>query len=460
MVTSMKTLNLKVIRDIKAKKGMFLAVTFLVFLGVAIFSSFYMSYLNLKNTYNYFYEQTNFEDISIDISKAPKDVIKKIKKIDGVKDVEGRISIKGSTELQNQHIVLRLISVGEIDKETKIDKLIIVGEYLESKSVLLLKKFANYHNIGIGDYVHVKIGGKKIRLRVSGLAYSPEYIWVVEGGELLTSPRTFGVAFVPHSVLEEFGYKNTINQVKITVYDNQRKDEILKKALSLLKNYGITNYYTSENQPSNKALQMDLDGFKQLAILFPSFFLLISIFGVYILLTRLIKEQINSIAVLRALGISRQTVLKHYLKHSLFIGVAGSMAGVIVGYLMAVMLTVQYTSALNVPYYVAKPHYDIIFFGFVAGVVTPLLSGFVAANNASKVEITQALRGHVEIFKTNIDRFFEMPLLLKLSIRNLLCIVPKNLTLNTLKQLMGYGRLTERKIRYIVRHKRRGKTNR
>ncbi|WP_290596630.1 MULTISPECIES: hypothetical protein, partial [unclassified Archaeoglobus] len=33
------------------------------------------------------------------------------------------------------------------------------------------------------------------------------------------------------------------------------------------------------------------------------------------------------------------------------------------------------------------------------------------------------------------------------------CIVPKNLTLNTLKQLMGYGRLTERKIRYIVRHK-------
>ncbi|RLI77968.1 hypothetical protein DRP05_08595, partial [Archaeoglobales archaeon] len=41
-----------------------------------------------------------------------------------------------------------------------------------------------------------------------------------------------------------------------------------------------------------------------------------------------------------------------------------------------------------------------------------------------------------------------------------LCIVPKNLTLNTLKQLMGYGRLTERKIRYIVRHKRRGKTNR
>jgi len=34
------------------------------------------------------------------------------------------------------------------------------------------------------------------------------------------------------------------------------------------------------------------------------------------------------------------------------------------------------------------------------------------------------------------------------------------LTLNTLKQLIGYGRLTEKKVRYIVRHKRRGKSNR
>ena len=41
-----------------------------------------------------------------------------------------------------------------------------------------------------------------------------------------------------------------------------------------------------------------------------------------------------------------------------------------------------------------------------------------------------------------------------------MCIVPKNLTLNTFKQLMGYGRLTEKKVRYIVRHKRRGKSNR
>jgi len=377
-----------------------------------------MSYLNLKDTYNYFYEQTDFEDISIELTDAPKDVVKEIKKIDGVKEVEGRVSIKGTMELEDQRIALKLIS---ISKQPKINKLVVIGEYPESKSVLLLKKFAEYHNIGVGDSIHVKINGEEIRLRVVGFAYSPEYIWVIEGGELLTSPRTFGVAFIPYSVLEKFGYKNRINEVKITVYDKQRKDEVLNKALNVLKSYSIKNYYTSENQPSNKALQLDLDGFKQLSILFPSFFLLISIFGIYILLTRLVREQINSIAVLRALGISKQTVLTHYLKHSLFIGVVGSIFGVIVGYLTAIMLTAQYTSILNVPYYVAKPHYDVVFLAFLAGITTPLLSGLIAAKSASDVEITQALGGYAEqAFKTDIDRFFKMPLLLRLSIRNLL----------------------------------------
>ncbi|OFV66319.1 MAG: hypothetical protein SBU_000861 [Candidatus Syntrophoarchaeum butanivorans] len=32
------------------------------------------------------------------------------------------------------------------------------------------------------------------------------------------------------------------------------------------------------------------------------------------------------------------------------------------------------------------------------------------------------------------------------------------MTLNTLTQLMGYGRLTEKKIKYIVRYKQKGKS--
>ncbi len=418
----MNTLNLKVIRDIKAQKGMFLAVTFIIFLGIAIFSSFYMAYLNLKDTYNYFYDQTDFEDISIELNNAPKEIIKEIKKINGVREVEGRLSVKGIISIQNQHAVLKLISIPY--KQPEVDKLVVVeGDYIpkNSRSLLLLKKFADYHNLKVGDVVHVSINDKKLRLKVAGLVYSPEYIWVVEGSEIMTSPRTLGIAFVPYKVLEELGYSDRINEVKITVYDRENKDEILNKAFRTLKAYNIKNYYTSEDQPSNKVLQMDLDGFKQLAILFPSFFLLISIFAVYVLLTRLIREQIGNIAVLRALGLSKQAVLLHYLKHSLFMGMSGSISGIIVGYISAVILTAQYTSVLNIPYYVAKPHYNIMVYGFLVGLTTPLISGYIAAKNAAGIEITQGLRGYVEqAFKgIDIEKFIKMPVLVRLSIRNL-----------------------------------------
>ena len=35
------------------------------------------------------------------------------------------------------------------------------------------------------------------------------------------------------------------------------------------------------------------------------------------------------------------------------------------------------------------------------------------------------------------------------------CIVPKNLTLNTFKQPMGYGRLTEKKVHRATQEKRK-----
>jgi len=415
-------LNLKVIRDIKARKGMFLAVTFIIFLGIAIFSSFYMSYMNLQETYNYFYEQTDFEDISINFNRAPEDIVKEIKKINGIKEVEGRISLKGFITIQNQRAVLKLISIP--DEQPRVDKLVVVeGNYMakNSKSVLLLKKFADYHDIRVGDVIHININGGEVRLEVSGLVYSPEFIWVVEESEFITTPRTFGIAYVPQKMLEEFGYKDEINEVKITVYDKRSRDEILNRALKILRPYTVINYYTVEDQPSNKLLKMDLDGFKELSILFPSFFLLISVFAVYVLLTRLIRSQSGNIAVLRALGVSKQTILQHYLKHSLFIGVSGSAVGVVVGHLSAIVLTAQYTAILNIPFYLTKVHYDVMAYGFIAGLTIPLISGFIAAKHAAELEILYGLKGYSEQTFRGIDvkRFSKLPVLVRLSIRNL-----------------------------------------
>ncbi|RLI82526.1 ABC transporter permease [Archaeoglobales archaeon] len=419
-------LNLKVFRDIKAKKGMFFAVTFIVFLGVMLFSSFYTSYLNIKETYNTFYEESEFEDASITVVSAPSGVIKEIKKIDGVLEAEGRLKVKASMKAEQSEIRLYLISLPE---KPKINKLYFVeGGYFpkNSRSVLLLKKFADYHGISVGDFVKVRVNGRDLNLRVSGLVYSPEFIWIVEEGEYFTTPRTLGVAFVPEQTLKEI-FGDRINEVKVRVQSYADSEEVLSRCLYKLKGYNILNFYTGENQPSKKLLQLDLEGFKQLAFLFPSFFLLISIFAVYVLQTRLVKEQIGYMAVMMALGISRREVLLHYLKHPLVIAILAGTAGNAAGYAIAVVLTKEYTAILNLPNSIAKPHYDIIAAGFLAS-FTPVISGFLVARSASKLEIAHVMRGIIEtkeesIFEKYLERFLKVStrasMLTKFSIRNL-----------------------------------------
>jgi len=420
----MRTLILKVLRDFKSQKWQFVAVTFLVFLGIALYTSFYMSYLNLSKTYDTFYEKTNFEDLAVVFNPAPEKLLSKVRKIDGVKDVYGRISAYGTFRKENNRITLKLLS---IPRDLKVNELVIVeGSYPkpDEKAIVLLKKFADYHGIKVGETITVEVNGKSVNLKVSGLAFSPEFIWIVESGSWITTPKTFGVAFVPQQTLEKIaGVEGVINEVHVTVYDESRVDEVLNKVREVFADYGIIASYKREDQPSNKLVKMDLDGFRELSFMFPSFFLFISALMVYVLLSRIVKEQTGSIAILRALGYSRKDILLHYLTHSIVIGAIGSITGAVGGYAISVFMTAEYTKLLNIPFYVADLHPDVLLQGVVIGILTPLVAGLSTSYSASRIEPALAMRGvEVEARKIRVDRilFFakRLSMLTILSLRN------------------------------------------
>jgi putative ABC transport system permease protein len=421
----MKALNLKVFRDLKSQKWQFIAVIFLVFLGVALYTSFYMSYLNLSKTYDTFYEKTNFEDLAVTFNPAPEELLSEVRKIDGVEEVYGRLSAYGTFEREGNKVTLKLLSIPE---ELKVNKLVIVdGRYPEpgERAVVLLKKFADYHDIKVGEVISMDINEKRVSLKVSGLAFSPEFIWIVESGSWITTPKTFGIAYIPQQTLEEIlGTAGIISEAHITIYDEDRVEEILNRAKDIFADYGIVEIYKREDQPSNKLVKMDLDGFKELSFMFPSFFLFISALMVYVLLSRVVREQTGSIAILRALGYSRKDVLLHYLSHSIVIGVIGSVIGAIGGYAFSVLMTAEYTKLLNVPYYIAVVHPDIIAQGLAIGTITPLLAGISTAYAASRIEPAIAMRGvEVEVKKVRVDEilFFlkRVSMLTRLALRNL-----------------------------------------
>ena len=61
----MKGLQRKLIKDLASSKGVFLALTAVILLGVAFFNASSLGYYNLKHSYDYSYQTLAFADFTV-----------------------------------------------------------------------------------------------------------------------------------------------------------------------------------------------------------------------------------------------------------------------------------------------------------------------------------------------------------------------------------------------------------
>lgn len=420
-----KTLYLKVLRDLRAQKYQFLAIIFLITLGVGLFSALYMSYMNLSKTYNHFYDETDFEDISATFLPIEKYRIEKIKKIDGIKNYVLRTTLYGVYERDEREITLRVVTMPD---KMRVNRLYLAeGRFPEKdeNGVLLLKNFADHHGIKPGESIEIAFEGKKARFTVTGIVYSPEFLWIFETGSWITTPENYGVVFVNHNVLEKaLGKELPLTEVHVTVHDKERVDEVLNRLSDVIGDDRLITAYKREDQPSYRALKMDLEGFREMAVMFPALFYLISALMIYILMARLVREHRRVIAVLRATGYTKGEILIHYSLHSIISGAVGTTAGIIVGITLSNVITNVYVGYLNIPYSISGIYEDVILYSILMGTGIPAFSGFLTALNALKIEPALALRGfEVKAGDRRIEKLLRFvsgfSLLTILAIRNL-----------------------------------------
>ena len=82
----MNKLFLKLFRDIRKSLGLFLAITAVSAIGVALLTGFSVTYSSLKNMTDSYYKQGNLADLTAYYLKIDDAGIAKIKSINGVTD--------------------------------------------------------------------------------------------------------------------------------------------------------------------------------------------------------------------------------------------------------------------------------------------------------------------------------------------------------------------------------------
>ena len=367
-----RILLLKSIRDLRKSLAQSLALIVISLLGVSSFIALIGAYRDLGTSYSHAYDQLRFADVTFSLDGAPQSVVNDLTQIAGVQAATGRLIVDGGMPVPagsqgtNGAVVrARLIGIPADQHPAVNDVLIEKGRYFQSsdsRSVLLESHFADLYGLGPGDTVTPVIDGTPVQLTVAGVAASPEYLIVsASRQDPIPSARSFAVLFVPLSEVQQAaGMTGQINDVAVRFAPGTDQTAAIDRIDQVLAPYHVISTTLRKDQASNAALHLDLDGYREIAILMPGLILLVSAASLYVMLGRQIRAQQSQIGLMKALGYSSRMVEFHYLATAVGIAFLGALLGIAVGIPLERALTTAYATELGIPLVQTRIYADIL----------------------------------------------------------------------------------------------------
>jgi len=390
-------LSTKRSRDFRRSRWQFIAVFVTIALGVIMFGASYDSYRNLEASYTGTYDRLNFADMTV--TGADQGFAGTAAAIPGVSVVEERTEADIPFSVGDTILIGRIVSM-PTDTQPVVNQLDVTdGTYLSSDDptgVLVETHMADEFGLAVGDRFKIATAAGWTEVTVRGIAVSPEYLWPARSRqEFFSLPGTFGVAFVSADAVAAAAPEATANQVVMTYNENADRATVDAAVTDAANAAHAASIVTQVDQPSNAGLNLDLQGFEQMAFAFPVMFLLAAGLAAFILLTRVVYAQRSQIGTLRASGMSRRTLTWHYLSFGLILGTAGAVVGTILGIAAGWGITGMYTTSLGIPDTIRELRWVTAIVGLLFGVVTGALAALAPSMAVFHLSPAEAMRGEV-----------------------------------------------------------------
>ncbi|MBN1204328.1 MAG: ABC transporter permease [Myxococcaceae bacterium] len=333
----MRMLERKLVRDLARMKGQALSIGLVVACGVALFVASLSTYGSLRENRRAHDARTRFADVFASLKRAPEPLARRIAGLPGVATVETRIVQDVILDMEElpEPAVGRFVSI-PAGRQPLLNRLHVRSGRLpepgRSDEVLVNESFATWHGLGPGDSLVALLNGRRQRLRVVGVALSPEYIVALRPGSFLPDDAHFGVMWMEREALAAvFDMKGSFNDVVLALSSGASEPEVLRRLDALLAPYGGRGAYGRKEQPSYRYVEDELEELRVEATVLPVIFLAVAAFLLHIVVGRLVHTERTRIGTLKALGYGSVRVGLHYLEWMGVITLAGALVGIAVG---------------------------------------------------------------------------------------------------------------------------------
>jgi putative ABC transport system permease protein len=426
----MRNLDRKLIRDLGHMKGQAFAIIMVIAAGVATFVMSMCAYESLSDGKAKFYRDNRFADVFSSARRCPRSLIPRIEQIAGVAAVEARLVYNVLLDVPGlkEPATARLISVPDSGEQSLNKVYISRGRMIEPDrlgEVVVSEMFAEAHGFVPGDTVSAVINGKLKELKMVGIALTPEYVIQIQGGSLLPDKKRFGIFWMNERELESaFDMSGAFNDVSLKLAYGANLQEVINQLDHLLEPYGSIGAYDRTQQLSHQYVTDELKQLKTMATLAPAIFLSVAAFLLNIVISRIISQQREQIAAIKAFGYTNYEVGFHYLNLVLVISLAGTTVGTLFGFWMAVNLTEMYQEFYKFPLLAFQINEAAVMWALLLTTLAAVLGTWLAVGKAIHLPPAEAMRPEPppSYRPTIVERFVPsgmLPAELRMIIRNI-----------------------------------------
>jgi putative ABC transport system permease protein len=333
----MRALDHKLLRDLSGLKGQVAAIAVVIAAGVMTLIIAVTSLDAIRYSQQIFYRDHHFADVFAELKRAPAHLADRIAAIDGVDRVQTRVVAPVRLDVQGfeDPVSGQLISIPDGNQPLINSLHLREGRLPESgraDMVVVSEPFAQAHGLRAGDRLKAIINGRLETLTISGVVLSPEYIYQLGPADLIPDFERFGVLWMNRRALARaFDMDGAFNSVVLTLQAGIESAPVIAELDRLLADYGSLGAYGRDEQVSHRILSQEIDQLRVTAVMLPAIFLGVSAFLLSVLMGRIVRNQRQQVAVLKAFGYGSGELVRHYGMLTALIVAVGVVLGVILG---------------------------------------------------------------------------------------------------------------------------------
>ena len=394
----MRALDRKLLRELKNMRWQLFAIVMVIACGIASYVALLSAHSSLERSCSSYYAQTRFPDVFARVASAPRSVEARIAAIPGVASVQTRLieritlDVPGLPEPATGELISLDGRVGE-----RLGELVLrAGRWPEpgrAGEILLGEPFAKVHALAPGDEIDAVLGGRQQRLRIVGIALSPEYVFQISAGSPWPDDRRFSVLWMDREALEAaFAEQGSFDQAVIALAGGASEKDVVDALDKLLVRWGGVGAHGRDRQPSHRFVSEELKQLESMGSSVPVIFLGVAAFLLNVVLSRIVTGQREQIGALKALGYGNWRIGSHYAELVLVVVIAGGAIGIALGAWFGGALVGIYGDYYRFPDLRFTLRGDTIITALGISAIAGSIGAAVALRRAIKLEPAEAMR--------------------------------------------------------------------